>query len=343
MNRTRTISFLALFFVASVASASWYDDYEDGLAAAQAGNWPVVIQKMTAAINAKPKEGNKEKSYGTIFINYKPYYYRGIAYFNTGKHEQAIADLEKAMSPGSVDLGSIENWVQRAKLRLEQAAAQPQPQPQPVTPVPVPVTPTPQPTGPVIDAALRQRAQAAVNEARQKIQAASQRRANTADAMRQYTDANSRLASARSNDDLNAVIASAENASLMADTAPVPGIPATTTAVAATTTPKTVAAASDALSDEHSRLISALRLYFDGEFESAAVRFKALTADMPKNGYVWAFLGASQYSIYAFEADDKYKNEALKSFRRAKQLGLRSLSEKYFSRRIRRVYTSAAG
>ena len=32
---------------------------------------------------------------------------------------------------------------------------------------------------------------------------------------------------------------------------------------------------------------------------------------MPTNGWIYAFLGASQYSLYAFEADENYRKEAL--------------------------------
>ena len=64
---------------------------------------------------------------------------------------------------------------------------------------------------------------------------------------------------------------------------------------------------------------------------------------MPKNGWIYAFLGASQYSQYAFEADEKYKAAAMDSFRKAKQYGKwkNGLPEKYFSKRIRRVFASA--
>jgi hypothetical protein len=64
---------------------------------------------------------------------------------------------------------------------------------------------------------------------------------------------------------------------------------------------------------------------------------------MPKNAWIWAFLGASQYSQYAFEADDTYKTQAMESFRKAKQLKRWNggLSAKYFSKRIRKVFESA--
>ena len=89
----------------------------------------------------------------------------------------------------------------------------------------------------------------------------------------------------------------------------------------------------------------ALEYYFAGEFEEATHRFQALTRKMPTNGWIHAFLGASQYSQYAFEADEAYRAAALESFRRAKQL--RSwkdgLPPKYFSKRIRQVFSDTKG
>jgi hypothetical protein len=113
------------------------------------------------------------------------------------------------------------------------------------------------------------------------------------------------------------------------------------TATVAQTRP---AAATDAvLRDSQRRVRSALEKYFNGEFGEAATIFAGLTRDMPTNGWIWAFLGASQYSQYAFEADEQYKSAAMESFRKAKRLGgfKGGLPQKYFSRRIRRVFESA--
>ncbi|HKO59453.1 MAG TPA: hypothetical protein VJ276_26530 [Thermoanaerobaculia bacterium] len=64
---------------------------------------------------------------------------------------------------------------------------------------------------------------------------------------------------------------------------------------------------------------------------------------MPSNAWIWAFLGASQYSLYAFEADESYRTAAMASFRKAKQLRKWNggLPDKYFSKRIRAVFANA--
>lgn len=344
-TRTFTIGLLGLL-IATAALASWYDDYDAGIAAVGKGQWATVIQKMTAAINGHPKESDHERTYGAIFITYHPYYYRGVAYLNTGKYEQAISDLEKTSGPGEADLGPLGDLLRRAKSKLEAASTpEPQPQPQPVAPqprvVPAPVPMPVQPAAPAIDPALRQQAAAAINQARTRLAAAQQRKGNNSPQYAQATqflsDAMTRSANPRTNEDLTNAIAAAGNAAAMADLATAPGTPPPVTPT------RSAQASTAVLADPARRVRDALESYFRGEFDDASVKFKTLSQEMPKNAWIWAFLGASQYSQYAFEADDTYKTQAMESFRKAKQLKQWNggLSTKYFSKRIRKVFESA--
>jgi len=338
-----------LAFVAVNANASWYDDYDAGLNAVRTGNWSVVVQKMTAAIKGNPKEQNKAKTYGTIFINYHPFYYRGVAYMNLGKYEQAVADLEQTSGPGPENLGSIEMLMDSAKtkLRLAEASAPP---PEPARPEPARPTPTvatPSPAVPQIDPALRQRAAASINATKQKLQAAQQRKATSspqyAQAMSMFSDATSKNAAVKSNDDLNAIISIAENAGDLADLAAAPVAIATTTPSPSAVVPKPVAAADTVLADDKRVVRRALENYFAGEFEAATRDFQQLAKRLPTNAWIWAFLGASQYSQYAFEADESYLRAAKTSFKKAKQHRnwKDGLPRQYFSKRIRKVFESA--
>jgi len=344
---------VVLFFAATAAMASWYDDYDAGLKAARNGQWSTVISKMSAAINAHPKEGNNERTYGAIFINYHPYYYRGVAYLNTGKYEQAISDFEKTSGPGEADLGPLGELMRTAKSKLE-ASSTPEPQPpapvpQPSrpTPVPVPQPATPVPATPAIDPSLRQHVASAIAAANNSLASARNRKAATspmyAQAVTAVADANTRMNSAKSNDDLNAALASAQNAQTFADAAVAPG--QTPVGVAVTPLPaptKTVAATAAVFSDYMPQLRNALTNYFNGEFEAAASGFESLTKTLPKNGWVWAFLGASRYSQYAFEGDEQYKQQAVVAFKNAKTYRKwnNGLPDRYFSKRIRRFFTT---
>ena len=359
IRRTLAVALFALAF-ANVAMASWYDDYDDGLAAIRKGNWNLAVQKMSAAIKGNAKEGDRVRTYGTILINYHPYYYRGVAYLNTGRYEEAVADLERTSGPGPENLGSIDTLMERAKKQLAAAST---PDPEPARPEPTPTRPAPavtqpvpapaQPAVPQIDPALRQRVSNALATARQKVQAAQQRRATSSpqytQALSMITDATTRNASARTNDDLNAILSAAESAADLADLAQPPAAaPAIATTTPSPLTPAPIipkpAAATTTImqeADYSADVKRALEMYFDGEFEEAVRRFGELARKMPNNGWIYAFLGASQYSIYAFEADEQFKRDALRSFERAKQLRTwpkNSLPEKYFSKRIRKAF-----
>ena len=350
MNRARTLAaFLLTLALASTAQASWYDDYDAGLAAARSGNWNAVVAKMTAAIKGNPKEGDRTRTYGAIFINYHPYYYRGAANLNLGRYEQAITDLERTSGPGPENLGSIGELLDRAKRQLAASAPEPEPtrpeptRPEPVKPAPVQPTPTPvQPVVPQIDPALRQRASTALATAKQKLQQAQRRAPSSAQytqAMSIFTDATARSTAAKSNDDLNAIINMAESVGSLADLAMPANVPAPVPSPSRPTT-----AADTVLSDYRPQLRRALEDYFNGEFEDASRAFADLSRKLPTNGWIWAFLGASQYSQYAFEADESYRAKALQSFRKAKQL--RSwkggLPDKYFSRKIRKAFDTSS-
>ncbi len=342
----RHLLVVALLLTANVAFASWYDDYNAGIDAVRKGQWHAVIQKMTAAISGNANENNAARTYGNIFINYHPFYYRGLAYLRTGKYEQAISDFEKTTGPGEIDRGSIEELMQDAKTK-QAAATTPTPEPVPVPkPVPQPV-PVPVPAGPTIDPALRQQVSSAINSANQSLAGARGRNATSSpqyqQALNALADANQRAATARSNDDLQAALASANNAKLFADSA----------MAAATSVPRPVPQPHPQpgkplppIFDQYQpQLRRALENYFAGEFELAARDFKSLTQTLPTNGWIWAFLGASQYSQYAFEADESFKDAAMKSFHKAKQFrswGKDGLPQKYFSKRIRRVFESAS-
>lgn len=346
-NRTAIAVIVACCFVSGVAHASWYDDYDAGLAAARKGNWSVVVQKMTAAIKGNPNENNRARTYGTITINYHPYYYRGVANMNLGKYEEAIADFERTSGPGPENLGSLDVLMERAKKQLASAEAEPEPaRPEPVRPAPAVAAPAPTQAVPAIDPALRQRTNAAIAGAKQKIQAAQQRRATAspqfAQAMSMFTELTSKNSGARSNDDLNAIISMAENAGDLADLAMAPGVPAP---AIAETPSKPAVVAESVLGDYKRQLRRALEFYFNGDFEDATREFETLSRRLPNNGWIFAFLGAAQYSRFAFEADPAHRSAAIKSFQKVKRLRTfkRGLPERYFSKRIRKAFDETSG
>lgn len=348
-QKTFAIALLTLVLTTS-AFASWYDDYDAGLIAVKKGNWSAVAQKMTAAISDQKKENSKLRTYGMDFRNYRPYYYRGVAYLNLGKYEQAIADFEVTGGPGPENLGDLATLLERAK-KMAAASNEPDPTPTrvdpPVRTTPPVVTPVVTPTAvPQIDPGQRQRASAALAGARQKLEGAQRRRATTSPQYSQassiFNDAATRFGNARNNEDLASIINMADNAGELAELAmpatAVPPLVATTTP--SPIIPKPVSATTQVIDQNADAVKRALELYFAGEFEEAAARLEKLTNDMPNNAWIYAFLGASQYSLFAFETDESYRKAALASFRKAKQLRTWNggLPSRWFSKRIRNAF-----
>lgn len=354
--RNGILALLALFVLATPALAKeYYESYEDGLKAVDKKDWNAVISLMTEAINKVPEENKRARSYGANFFAYHPYYYRGIAYYNTGQYEKAISDLQKALGNGKINLGTPESWVLRAEQRILAGQSTPTPTP---TPTPVPVTPTVDPNL----APARKRAEDLMATADQKVNQARSARAHTLAAsdfnaaQQRLVDARSRSINATTAADWNEVATLADQASRQFDlaisnakiaaaqqtpttTTPTP-TPVTTTPVS-TPTPVTTPATGTA--GMKPKVRDALNYYFSGQFDRSEFEFEQLARDASSNPMIWAFLGASRYSNYILrgESREDLRRGAADAFRRAKEIkpGMQ-LDQKYFSSRIRNFYES---
>lgn len=360
------IAFL-LLSLAEGASAQFYVAYEAGLAAAKVGNWQTVIQKMNEAIAKNSTENNKARTYGTQFINYHPYYYRGAAYVNIGKYEQAIDDLDKATGIGPENLGSIESLHQRAEAGAKTASPEPEPAPSkpaprepspppvqpPVNnPPPVRVTPPPVQTqpGPTSDPLLdsaRSQALSMINQAKARNQAAIKARAATT-AAAEFQRGSSFLSNAQSRQGFARTAADWRQVSDLASQANGSFDASITIAQNAALTQKTLPAKAteDILSTPKSRIIAAVESFYLGDYDDATSRFQTLSQENPKNPMIWAFLGASQYSEWTLNGDQKpgLKEDAVESFKQARKLKSSfKLPDRYFSPRIRRFFEKSAG
>ncbi len=91
-----------LLIVPSVVSAQWYDSYERGIDAVKAQQWENVVRQMSDAITDKDEEKANAKTYGLRFIDYFPYVYRGMAYYELGQYQKALDDLQRSQQIGAV-------------------------------------------------------------------------------------------------------------------------------------------------------------------------------------------------------------------------------------------------
>ncbi len=352
----KAIAFTAcLLFTASSASAAWYDDYDAGIAAAKRNDWDTVITRMDAALRQKNSEG-RERSYGNIFVVYRPYYYRGVAHFERGNFAAAKSDLNRTQGPGALPLGSVDSYLRKIEAATPpptptQAPPTPTPTPTPtrppLTPTPTRATPTPlvvisptraTPTPLVVISPTRATptpdgtsARLAAEQARELLaraeaaRVAADGRARTPQA-RQLLDngtkqlqlARSLQQRARSAADWGRVSDAAEGARLQFEVIP----------------------AGDPQEEMKRRVRAALDSYYGGRYAEASAQLISLTRENPSNGFLWAFLGASRYSEYYIDGE---RNNAMRqasenAFRQARLNGMTVLSPEYFSPRIRRFF-----
>ncbi len=341
---------VVLLALAAPARADWVSDYEAGMKAAGAGEWATVVSKMTAAINAKPNENPRALTYGTIFIAYHPYYYRGVAYFNQGKLEEAIRDLKKATGEGKVKVGSADSVLARAETQLA-AQQQPQVAQQPPPAQTTPTTPAQtRPTAPAVDpnlAPARAAARESISAAERKMTEAQRARATTVPefgrAQELLVDARTKATQADTASDWSAVATVADRAVSTFELA------VTKSQIAAqqpskAQTPLTASATEDALAAKRNEVRRAVQAYFSGEFGESVRAFDRLAKGERDNALLWAFLGASHYYNWYLggQRDDTERAAAIDAFKSARRnsRNLR-LDERYFPSRVRDFYQQA--
>jgi len=348
---------LILFVLAApVASAKeFHESYEEGLKAARASDWNTVIQKMTEAISKKPGEGKKIKFYGVVFRPYFPFYYRGVAYLKLNRLAEAAADLQKATGVGELDLGSVESNLEKTRAVSGGGTVQTTTR-EPVVPPIVPPTTTtgpkttlPPPVNPIDPAigANRGRAESMVRDADNRQAQARAKKADSfaakdfAKGQQLLNEAVRRAANAESAADWNEVAGSADRSKRAFDVA------ISTAEMQASTINKSSGnAADEALAVTKTRLQQALDDYFTGRFQDSSRELERLTRDQPRNAMIWAFLGASQYSVWYLSGEEnpEPRREAEKSFRRAlKEKPNLQLDSRYFSPRIRKFFVGIQG
>jgi hypothetical protein len=153
----RLVVALGLLLLASIAFADVKKDYQDGVAAANKGNWAEVKRLMRAALAADPAPKARMRVAGVEFIPYVPHYYLGLANAKLGDCDAAISAFKTPASQAVVSgLSAIaaEQGKQLANCEQTLLAAN---DTKPVEPVNPPVSTaaiTPPVTPPVSTAAL---------------------------------------------------------------------------------------------------------------------------------------------------------------------------------------------
>ena len=363
---TRVIIVLLLVVVpASTALGDWFDDYDAGIKAAQNQNWDAVVAKMNAAIAKHPHEGNRERTYGNIFIPYHPYYYRGYAYMQKGlpcnsqaalkNLQSAMSDLKNTSGTGSVSFGEPSSLIIRLNEMITACA---------LTVNQTPAKPTkvePPEVDPNLEPAKR-RATASINTAMSKLAEAQGAQAprlaatEFSRASNLLREANNLNVSASTTADFDKVADAADKATRAFDAAitaarlnvPAPPVRTATETVSPVKPPPpkpvvTPSHGTEVLRVDREQLKQALGAYFDGDFRASASKLEALAREHGNNAMIWAFLGAAEYSDYYVHGgtSETTLQAAKDALRQARHINPKlQLDSKYFSPRVRSFYAS---
>ncbi len=79
----------------TIYAQEWYVNYEKGMDAYRNKHWQAAVQSLSEAIADQSDSKTHKRMPGLQFVDYYPYLYRGIAYYNLNEKEKARADLEK--------------------------------------------------------------------------------------------------------------------------------------------------------------------------------------------------------------------------------------------------------
>ena len=140
------ISIIVTLLIVGIALGSnillaekWYVAYNRAVEYVEDGNYGSAISLFNRLITEESKSKSRKRTYGTTFIEYIPYYYLGLCYYEKNNYSQAIVWLEKSKSEGVVQ----DNSDLYPSLRRMQSDAKSRQSASTVTP---PVTTTQTPT-----------------------------------------------------------------------------------------------------------------------------------------------------------------------------------------------------
>jgi tetratricopeptide (TPR) repeat protein len=93
---------LAAAISPSLGRGTWYDRYEEALAALDGGDSARAVELLEAAL-AKKKRTGYLRTYGNHYIRYVPQFYLGVAHHDAGDCETALAWFERSEAAGETE------------------------------------------------------------------------------------------------------------------------------------------------------------------------------------------------------------------------------------------------
>lgn len=83
----------------------WYQAYDDGLRAVEAGQWQDAIESLEQSTQGAPAPARRVLFYGDRVDAFNPDYYLGLAYLEVGRHQDANAAFDRVRQARLVQSG----------------------------------------------------------------------------------------------------------------------------------------------------------------------------------------------------------------------------------------------
>jgi hypothetical protein len=93
---------MTLMLAGPAIAALWYQDYAAAEDAIEAGDYETAVQLLEQAIQEKQESGARVRFYGTNFEAYFPFLKLGVAHYNLGNYDTALAWLEREETIGAI-------------------------------------------------------------------------------------------------------------------------------------------------------------------------------------------------------------------------------------------------
>lgn len=105
---------LVMALVSSLAAMEWYVHYNKALKAFESKDWLEAIRQIQEGLKDKPEPKVKARMTGIDFVDYLPYYYMGVSYYNLGNFKEAQAAFVKSLDFGEIKkVGNLYSDLQR--------------------------------------------------------------------------------------------------------------------------------------------------------------------------------------------------------------------------------------
>lgn len=80
------------------AQTQWYDHYANAREAIAGARWETAVAELNRALSQKSNPQPEAETYALRFIDYLPYFWRGVARFNLGEYQKAQDDFRQSLN-----------------------------------------------------------------------------------------------------------------------------------------------------------------------------------------------------------------------------------------------------